>query len=97
MKFARQEPVGPYFVDFLCREQRLVIEVDGATLSTDEEIAYDGRRTTFLEQQGFRVVRFTNAEVYENLDGMLETLLDALGPSEASSSTDRPLTPTLSP
>ena len=97
LKFVSQEPVGPYFVDFLCREQRLVIEVDGTTHSTDEEIAYDTKRTAFLEQMEFRVMRFTNAEVYENLDGVLETLLHALGPSEASSSTDRPLTPALSP
>ena len=96
-KFVRQEPVGPYFVDFLCRERRLVIEVDGATHSTDEEIAYDGRRTAFLEQAGFHVVRFTNAEVYENLVGVLETLSHALQRLEAPRSSDPPLTPTLSP
>ena len=97
VKFVRQEPVGPYFVDFLCRERRLVVEIDGATHSTDDEIASDARRTALLEQQGFRVVRFTNAEVYDNLDSVLETLLHAMRTSDASRSTDRPLTPTLSP
>ncbi|HEX2553174.1 MAG TPA: DUF559 domain-containing protein [Microvirga sp.] len=97
LKFVRQEPVGCYFVDFLCRGRRLVIEIDGATHSTDEEIASDARRTAFLEQHGFRVVRFTNAEVYENLEGVLETVLHVMQLSEISSFTDRPLTPTLSP
>jgi len=40
-KFVRQEPIGPYVVDFLCQEARLIVEVDGATHSEDREIAYD--------------------------------------------------------
>lgn len=48
-EFVRQEPIGPYFVDFLCREHALVIEVDGATHSTEEEINRDKRRERFLE------------------------------------------------
>ncbi|HYA80604.1 MAG TPA: endonuclease domain-containing protein, partial [Methylocystis sp.] len=51
-KFVRQEPIGSYFADFLCREHALVVEVDGATHSTDEELAHDRRRTRYLEQQG---------------------------------------------
>jgi very-short-patch-repair endonuclease len=96
-KFVRQEPVGPYFVDLLCREHRLIVEVDGATHSTDEEKAYDARRTAFLEREGYKVVRFTNAEVYENMDGVLETLFNGLQLSDAMRSTDQPLTPALSP
>ena len=48
-KFVRQEPIGPYFADFLCRERALIVEVDGATHSTDEELAHDTRRTRFLK------------------------------------------------
>ena len=74
-KFSRPEPIGPHFADFVCREDTLVVEVDGATHSTDEETAYDDRRTSSLSSMGFRVVRVINDEVYQNLDGVLDTIL----------------------
>ena len=77
-KFVRQEPVGPYFADFACREKKLVVEVDGATHSTDDEVRRDEFRTKTLVAAGFRVVRFQNAEVYENIEDVLETILAAL-------------------
>ena len=82
-KFVRQEPIGPYFADFVCRDEKLVIEIDGATHSTDEELRNDARRTEFLQARGYRVVRFQNEDVYRNLDGVLETIyarLNANGP-----------------
>ena len=54
-KFRRQEPLGPYVADFVCRDRQLIVEVDGATHSTAEELARDARRTAWLEAQGFRV------------------------------------------
>ena len=75
LKFVRQAPVGAYFVDFLCREHRVVVEVDGATHGTAAEILRDRERTAFLEREGYRVFRAHNEEVYENLDGVLESLL----------------------
>ena len=83
-KFVRQEPIGPYFVDFCCREHSLVIELDGATHSTDAELARDAKRTHFLEAQAYRVLRFTNAEVYASLDAVCETIFAALVPSPRS-------------
>ena len=77
-KFVRQEPIGPYLGDFVCREHRLVVEVDGATHSTDEELRRDAHRTRFLESRGYRVLRVLNAEVMGNLEGVLETILLAL-------------------
>jgi very-short-patch-repair endonuclease len=68
-KFVRQEPIGPYFVDFVCRDEKLIVEIDGATHSTDEERRQDGRRTEFLQTCGYRVVPFANEEVNRNLDG----------------------------
>src|ERR1700759_2758754 len=62
-KFVRQEPIGAYFADFCCRERKLVIEIDGATHSTDAECARDAKRTHFFESQNYHVVRFTNADV----------------------------------
>jgi very-short-patch-repair endonuclease len=77
-KFVRQLPIGPYFADFACREEKLIVEIDGATHGTDEEIRRDERRSAFLEEFGYRIIRFINYEVCENLDGVMETILAAL-------------------
>jgi very-short-patch-repair endonuclease len=75
LKFVRQAPIGPYHADFLCRERQLIVEVDGATHSTDAEIARDARRTAFLESLGYRVLRIQNIEIFENIDDVCETIL----------------------
>jgi very-short-patch-repair endonuclease len=77
-KFVRQEPIGPYFADFVCREEKLIVEVDGATHSTDDERRRDARREAFLRENGYRIARFLNDEVYRNVEGVLETILAAL-------------------
>jgi very-short-patch-repair endonuclease len=77
-KFARQVAIGPYFADFCCREHKLIIEVDGATHSTDAEVAADVRRTAFLEAQGCVVMQVQNAEIFQDLAGVLETMLARL-------------------
>ena len=74
LHFRRQVPCGPYFADFLCQAQRLIVEVDGATHSADREVVYDAARTRFLNERGFHVMRFQNDEVYQNLEGVLETV-----------------------
>ncbi len=81
-KFVRQAPVGPYIADFLCRQRGLIIEVDGETHSSAAEIARDAKRTEFLEFRGFRVIRFDNAQLYENIEAVIEVILDALHESE---------------
>ena len=85
VKFARQHPVGPYFADFAVRSRKLIIEVDGATHSTDEELQKDAARTRFLQSQGYRVVRFSNEEVLNGMDEVLTLIreaLDVLAPRE---------------
>ncbi len=67
------ELVG-YVVDFACFEARLVVEVDGATHSTESEVAGDARREASFSGAGNTILRFSNAEVYENLEGVLETI-----------------------
>ena len=74
-KFRRQVPVGPYIADFACVEMKLIVEVDGATHAEDDEIAYDARRTRFLELRGWRVWRVLNTDIHEGLDGVVELLL----------------------
>jgi very-short-patch-repair endonuclease/DNA-binding MarR family transcriptional regulator len=69
-KFRRQQPIGPYIVDFLCLEQKLVVEVDGGQHVPE----VDERRTAFLEGAGYRVLRFWNAEVLDSMDGVLQTI-----------------------
>ena len=75
LKFIRQAPIGPYFVDFLCRERKVVVEVDGGTHGTHSEVANDATRTIELRRLGYRVLRAHNSDVYENIDGVLDTLL----------------------
>ncbi len=89
LKFVRQCPIGPYFVDFVCRERKVIVEIDGATHGTDAEIARDAARTAALSQLGFRVFRAHNSEIANNLSGVLDTLLVFIEANEASG--DRPL------
>jgi very-short-patch-repair endonuclease len=75
LKFVRQMAVGPYIADFACRRKRLIVEIDGATHSSDEELAHDARRDEFLRSAGYEILRFRNAEVYEALDMVCEAIL----------------------
>ncbi|MHB1103775.1 MAG: endonuclease domain-containing protein [Devosia sp.] len=72
MKFLRQFPIGPFVVDFVCRELMLVIEVDGNQHADDR--TYDDRRTAFLNSRGYSVLRFWNNEVLQHLDGVHEMI-----------------------
>ena len=78
VKFARQVSIGPFFADFCCREAKLVIEIDGATHETPEELSYDSRRAAWLESQGYRVIRFRNEEMMGDLDFVLEKIQRSL-------------------
>ncbi|MEG8040874.1 endonuclease domain-containing protein [Sphingomonas sp. LR60] len=74
-KFTRQVPVGPYIADLCARSARLIIEVDGDT-HTDQ--SRDDRRTTALMNMGYRVLRFANADIMTNMDGVLHQISVAL-------------------
>jgi ring-1,2-phenylacetyl-CoA epoxidase subunit PaaD len=83
-KFRQQVPIDHYIADFACLSQRLIIEVDGGTHGTDEELARDASREQYLRDQGFRVVRFWNSEVRENIEGVMDRIVDILGPPPPS-------------
>src|SRR5581483_2069745 len=68
LKFRRQEPILGFTADFVCHERKLVIEIDGG--QHDKQRDEDARRTRLLEQAGFRVLRFWNNDVLENMDGV---------------------------
>ena len=76
-KFRRQAPIDPYIVDFLCFEAGLIVEVDGATHSTDEELSYDAARTAFLDRKGFAVFRITNDDLRNDADMVLHAIAAA--------------------
>ncbi|MBB3931245.1 very-short-patch-repair endonuclease [Kaistia hirudinis] len=83
-KFRRQHPIGRYVVDFVTLDGKLIVEVDGATHSTDSELRHDAQRTEILNAHGFEILRVTNNDVYENLEGVLEAIANLLDLGHAS-------------
>ncbi len=76
-KFRRQHPVGPYVVDFICINEKLIIELDGS--QHQQKQAYDAKRTAFLEQAGYRVMRFWDNDVLLQTESVMQAIYDALG------------------
>ena len=74
-KFVRQEPVGPYYPDFVSRERHLIVEVDGGQHA---ESAADRERDLFLTGLGYQVIRIWNNEISENIEGVLQMLRSEL-------------------
>ncbi|MER3467030.1 MAG: site-specific DNA-methyltransferase, partial [Armatimonadota bacterium] len=77
-KFRRQHPIESYVVDFYCHEARLAVELDGGQHNEPDQRARDEQRTAFLKQRGVRVLRFWNNEVFQNTEGVLQAIYDAL-------------------
>jgi len=74
-RFRRQFPIGRFIVDFACTRHHLIVEADGGQHADSEA---DNRRTAWLEEQGWRVLRFWNNDVLANTNGVVETILKAL-------------------
>jgi len=77
VKFSRQMPVGPFFADFLCREHKLIVELDGH--SHDIALERDIARDRYLHEAGYRVLRFANADVMRNVEGVTALIRGSLG------------------
>jgi len=77
-RFRRQHPLGLYIVDFVCLSRRFIVEVNGGQHAEPAQQAHDARRTEWLETQGYRVLRVSNTEVFDNLDGVAETIYQEL-------------------
>jgi very-short-patch-repair endonuclease len=71
-KFSRQMPVGPYFADFLCRELKLIVELDGWSHNVAPE--RDARRDAWLKQEGYQVLRFANADVTGDVEAVVTAI-----------------------
>ena len=92
-KFRRQYSVGPYSIDFYCPAAKLAIELDGDSHFHPVEQRYDSQRQRYIESFGIRCLRFTNSEIYENLEGVLETVARVLRDIAAGAGEDTPLNP----
>ncbi len=75
VRVRRQEPIGPYIADFVCRSRRLVVELDGWS---HEDLERDLDRDAAMESRGFRVLRFANDDVYEDVGSVVDAIADAL-------------------
>jgi len=86
LRFRRQQPIGPYIVDFFCPSARLVVEVDGAPHTDDAQMRRDAARTRWLEAHGCRVIRFWNVEVFKHP----HVVADAIARAAAAAHPPRP-------
>jgi very-short-patch-repair endonuclease len=91
-KFKRQKPMGRYVVDFVCLEEKLIIELDGGQHA--ENIEYDQERDSWLRNQGYMVLRFWNNELMNETESVLEQIRIVLDHEAISSET---LSPSPSP
>jgi very-short-patch-repair endonuclease len=76
VNFRRQHAVGNYIPDFVCVQKKLIIELDGSQHL--EQVEYDAERTKYLEAQGYKVLRFWNNDVLNNVDGVMLAIIHAL-------------------
>ncbi len=74
LRFKRQVPIGAYIVDFCCNEKKIILEIDGGQHNEPSNITYDKQRTAFLEAEGYKVIRFWNNDIDNNLDGVYKRL-----------------------
>jgi len=77
-KFRRQVPIGPFIADFACKSARLIIETDGDSHGYDDQELRDFRRTLWLNQNGWRVLRFWSGELASDMGNVLERIFNAL-------------------
>ena len=91
-KFRRQRPIGRYLVDFVCLERALIVEVDGSQ-DLERHGDYDTQRDDWLSSHGFRILRFTNADILTALPSVLEAIVAALESTPATMQRARPPSP----
>ena len=85
--FRRQAPIGPYVVDFFCPSKKLIIELDGGHHNDDAVAERDSERQAWLEQQGYKIIRFWNSDVAGDLNAVMENIyMELFGSREAAMS-----------
>ena len=73
-RFRRQHQIGDYVIDFVSIEKKLIIEIDGGQHNNEQDVKYDEKRTLYLKNLGFKVIRFWNNDVLNNLDGVYDII-----------------------
>ncbi|MBR5634051.1 MAG: endonuclease domain-containing protein, partial [Prevotella sp.] len=76
--FKRQHIIGDYITDFVCMDSKLIVELDGGYHQLPQQQTNDAERTKWLENKGYKIIRFTNEELFENIDGVLEKIKEKL-------------------
>lgn len=74
-RFRRQHPIAFFIIDFYCAEAKLLIEIDGDSHLTNEQQEYDVARTEYLEELGYKVIRFTNNDVRYNINAVVDEII----------------------
>ena len=74
LRFLRQYVIKPYIVDFICREKKIIVEIDGGQHNEHIEVEYDKKRTNYLNTLGYKVIRFWNNEIDSNIEGVYKKL-----------------------
>ncbi len=72
LRFRRQQPIGPYVVDFYCSATKLIIELDGSQHGEENRMLYDEVRTAWLNANGYRVLRIWNGDVLKDVEGVVD-------------------------
>ena len=78
VKFRRQQPIGPYIVDFVSLERKLIIEIDGGQHNERKVREEDQEREEWLKEKGYQILRFWNNDVLTNIEGVLERIKENL-------------------
>ena len=81
-RFRRQHPIGSYIIDFICLELKLIIELDGSQHMGQQQ--YDMKRSQWLQSNGFKIMRFWNSDILDDLDGVMQAICMHLPPSQPS-------------
>ncbi len=84
LHFRRQHIIGRYIADFVCLKRMLIVEIDGGYHSQDEQLVKDYYRTEDLERMGYKVIRFTNEEVYTNISFVLDSIFNQIAKGNTS-------------
>lgn len=74
--FKRQHIIGDYIADFVCLSSKLIVELDGGYHQIEQQQISDAKRTEWLESRGFKVIRFTNEELFNGIDTVLDKIKD---------------------
>ncbi|MDD3436235.1 MAG: UvrD-helicase domain-containing protein [Candidatus Gastranaerophilales bacterium] len=78
LKFRRQAPLGKYIVDFICLEKKIIVELDGSGHLQEDKIKHDKVRQDFIEGEGYKILRFYNSDVFNNIEGVLEKIYQTI-------------------